>query len=292
MPIENLKSISNLSEYLDRVRFIRKKWQTKEVAWRGYPVTRKGEEEPLWFRGQPANVGLSPKIHRKEYRDADEPEIRQQFQSRALQLMQAKVPESDHKWDWYFLMQHYGAPTRLLDWTDNPLIGLFFAVNSEPNETNAAVWILDPYWLNNNLFEEVDGPLLPDWEETQKYLKTLEAAFMSRRQTRMSRPAALDPPHVDRRLAVQGSHFVIFGNSRDLAKIRQVEGRDCRLAKVLISEDSAEYIKEELADCGITHSFVFPDIEALGKELAVSWKIRTQAGPRARRVRKRSALLK
>jgi hypothetical protein len=283
MPIENLKSISSLSEYLDRVRFIRSKWQTKRVNWERNPVTRKGEEEPLWFRGQPANVGLSPRIHRSEYKDADEAEIRQQFQSRALQLMQGRVPESDRKWDWYFLMQHYGAPTRLLDWTENPLIGLFFAVNSEPIKADAFVWILDPYWLNNNLFKEVVGPLLPDWEEAQKYLKKLESAFMSERQTRMSRPAALDPPHVDRRLAVQASHFVIFGNSKDLAKIRQVKDRDCRLAKVQIPIAAADYIREELADCGITHSFVFPDLEALGRELAIFWKTRPRLGGRRAR---------
>jgi hypothetical protein len=41
----------------------------------------------------------------------------------------------------------------------------------------------------------------------------------------------MDPPHVDRRLAVQASHFVIFGNSKDLAKIRQVKDRDCRFPR-------------------------------------------------------------
>ncbi len=218
LPI-SLETAADLSEYLARIRGVRRRWKKKTSTWSNETVTRKGEEEPLWFRGQPTDATLSPRLYRKEYRDADEAEIRLQFQSRAIQLMQGRVPDPERKWDWYFLMQHYGAPTRLLDWTDNPLVALFFAVADERNQGDASVWVLDPYWLNHRLFKGVDGPLLPDWQEAQVYLKSLERAFMSAAHVRIQRPAALDPPHVDRRLAVQASHFVIFGKSKDLAKI-------------------------------------------------------------------------
>ncbi len=273
MPILYPSNANSLSAFLSRVDTLRGVWGTKSCSWEGEKITRKGEEEALWFRGQPATAMLSPKLYRTGYEDADEPEIRAQFQYRAIQLMQSNVPNPDRKWDWYFLMQHYGVPTRLLDWTENPLVALFFAVNDDRNEGDASVWVLDPYWLNHKLFDDVVGPMLPDWDEAQAYLKSLEESFMAAdQQVRKSRPAAIDPPHIDRRVAVQASHFVIFGKSHDMARIRHVKAKNCRLAKIIIPRARVRPIQRQLQDCGVTYSFVFPDLEALGKEIAASWK--------------------
>jgi len=282
VPIRFEPPVATLPEFLDAIARIAQSWQKKTHTWSGDRVKRKGEEERLWLRGQPAAAKLSPRIYRAEYLgpgrkaplDLDEPEIRQQFQSRAIQLASGHLPEPERIWDWYFLMQHYGAPTRLLDWTDLPLVSLYFAVTSGEADEDVAVWVMDPYWLNHKLFHLVEGPLLPDWLESEKYLKKLEDAYMANEQVRISRPAAIDPPHVDRRLSVQGSHFVIFGKSRDLAKSRRIKERRCRLAKIPIPADQRDSLQEELEALGITRSSVFPDLEALGQELSLFWKLR------------------
>ena len=62
------------------------------------------------------------------------------FKQNAFQFLDL-VPKDE--WEWIFLMQHYRVPTRLLDWTESPLIGLYFAVSDKAVkrvQTAAALW--------------------------------------------------------------------------------------------------------------------------------------------------------
>ena len=57
-------------------------------------------------------------------------------------------PEERSEWGVIFTMQHYGLPTRLLDWTESFACALFFAHLNRSADVRAAVWALDPLALN------------------------------------------------------------------------------------------------------------------------------------------------
>lgn len=104
------------------------------------------EGKTLWFRGQDNYCyGLRPRIGRSqtfvgkevEFSISSERNLLHRFRRRAYRELRGVGD-----WGALFLAQHYGLPTRLLDWTSNALVALYFAASFETKEEpcDAAVW--------------------------------------------------------------------------------------------------------------------------------------------------------
>jgi hypothetical protein len=70
-----------------------------------------------------------------------------QFREEASHIR--NVPSSGDLGSWFALMQHYGTPTRFLDWTSSPFVAAYFAFEHEAQdaEKRSAIWALDLDWL-------------------------------------------------------------------------------------------------------------------------------------------------
>jgi len=245
-----------LSDFLEVTAALRDKWIGKTIYF-----------DP-WFRGHhDASWSLTPSLLRLELVDSEE-EIRAEFMRRGGQLMVERIPASE--WEWYFLMQHYGAPTRLLDWTTGSLIALHFALNppnpahSQPS-SDAAVWMLDPWWLNRQVIR-LNSIVLWDWEYATPYLPKLYSLGRVRRRL----PLAIDPPHIARRVAVQQSRFTIHGTAKNGLEIL-ARRRGAHIKKVLIPKAAIPRMRIDLYAAGISDTSVYPDLQGLGQELIRYW---------------------
>src|SRR5262249_16992886 len=104
---------------------------------------------PRWmYRGQRGgDWPLLPKVHREPFTNfrtiaggtAKEYEIKmlETYKKWARPYLHV-TPAND--WEWLALAQHHGLATRLLDWTLNPFVALFFATEQPSDGECAAVW--------------------------------------------------------------------------------------------------------------------------------------------------------
>jgi len=221
-------------------------------------VPLRGRRRPeLWFRGADREHDPIPSLFRYEH--ANESEIRREFRRRGIQMVAEREPQDE--WEWYFLMRHHNAPTRLLDWTDSALIALYFALRSPQLEaTPPAVWVLNPSKLNQVVCK-TDSVIFSNEPQAAGYLPESD-----QQQLRPELPIAVDPIHVSRRLAVQRSRFTIHGRDRN-GLISVARRHASVLFRVSIDSKVASSVLDDLGTCGVSETTIFPDLEGLSREL-------------------------
>lgn len=238
--------------------------------------TSGGEYEAPWFRGTgDARFHLVPGLYRSEVGrkpEADD-ELRGEFARRGLPMVAERAPRN--QWEWYFLMQHYRAPTRLLDWTDGGLVALYFALSSwsapvgrRETQAQPAVWAVNPWALNRKA--GFQNPVNAD-SGIDQYMPPLliDRAVMPRC------PIAIDPDLIAQRMLVQHSHFTLHGrDQRGIDQMRELD-LDHFLFQVVVDfkEQEIERWRWHLTLAGVTETTVFPDLEGLARELKNEYRI-------------------
>jgi FRG domain len=144
--------VRSLDEYVRTVAAIRSDWLDDPL-------------NELWFRGEDEKhneTTLWPELFRSSKPLADvlkvENSLFEEFKRCGIQYSDFD-PEDD--WNWYYIVQHHGGPTRLLDWSDGSLMAAHFATRSkskmEDLSQGSVVYVLDPHWLVEHLDNHPDA---------------------------------------------------------------------------------------------------------------------------------------
>jgi hypothetical protein len=202
--------------------------QAGVMLWRGQSSVQWALEPSLQVMWKNNPSGLLD-AEQKMYRE---------FSQAAPFLMPSQI---DSDWDRLSIAQHYGMATRLLDWTVNPLMALWFALSASEKD-DAAVWFYRP--LRNNMTTNVVRSKSP-----------FEIKY-----TKVFRPVT----HSSRVAMQAGWHTVHkFEEGKGLRAIDEMSTHARCLAIFIIRESLREDIFRQLENTGMSSSNVFGDLASL-----------------------------
>ena len=189
-------------------------------------------------------------------------------------LSKDETPE--HLIEWLALMQHHGAPTRLLDLSKSPFIGAYFAfeICSVREDHHVAIWGVNTTYLKKKALDILSHEFSEALEESKNLIDEglFEKVF---HQNNKNLVFPVEPFRMNRRYSLQQSIFISTGIAETpLMKQLKFLGDDLKRAVVKI-EVPSRYKNEALRDLlqmNLHRASLFPDLDGYASSLRLRYE--------------------
>jgi hypothetical protein len=204
-----------------------------------------------------------------------EKEVVARFEQRSLPHLKQALSDP---WQQLYMMQHYGFPTRLLDWSENPFIAMFFAtmgsdfkavgkagVRTLTFASDAAIWLLNPVSWNRQALahQTFKGKIISQNDKEANAYKPVLDVFDDRNTA-----IALNGAHNSERIVAQRGAFTIFGGCiHPMEKVFEERTFPAEtLIKIVLEKDVIPDFRKAVANYGFSESVIYPGLDGLAKE--------------------------
>ena len=198
-----------------------------------------------WFEG-----GIPP-----DSKSAIEDYEKTLFDSFTRQARSHLVLHPTTAWEWLAVAQHYGLPTRLLDWTKNPLAAAYFALSGTPASDVPDVYV---YALQSDGLEQGHRDMIsldaPPKKSPLDYDVDDELGRFI-------------PPVIDPRIAAQQSVFTV---QHPLSRVTLLAGN--RIERIQLDAGQQQELRRHLYRLGINAATLFPDLASLAQNQKWVWE--------------------
>lgn len=199
------------------------------------------------------------------------------------------IPANDYlRWAEY--AQHFGTPTRLLDWTTNPLIALYFACKDDEN-TDGSIWILNE--VNYLRFCHNNSEFIKAHSSGDLTFKEIFNTFFEKGDSvSLDYPLIYTPYYVDSRMSAQSSMFMFWGNQEKAFEqliteenymsiqtptngiyYKYDDQNNHVLLKLIIPRHSKISIVRQLETVGINEKTLFPGLDGIGRYIEHKYRL-------------------
>ena len=270
---------------------LRQRVKSTRVGTLGEIQSSLGEGREWIFRGQHCDCSLKTSLERAcqnfslpitSQKSLEEILLRE-FCRRAHHY-EKNIPEDDDKIEWLSLMQHFGAPTRVLDWTYSPYIGIYFALERRAKEGNEAVlWAVDLRWAQNQIFSLISSldrfKTLPDCckEAIERFVigspsardKIIGATFLMDSSIKCAFPVT--PYRLNERMTVQKGLFLCSANLDFTFEenLCALSGFHENIFNFVIAAEARMPLLRELQKMNVDRTTLFPGLAGFAQSLSV-----------------------